>query len=200
MEETGVEDWGERSMGYKGATFRVEERPFPHIKVAPVLSQGSAEELLRLLDDMIWRRTIQQYYEFNIPAVSDEKERLCHHLSRWRTENVIRCYLGKNLSASLGREAEVDIHQYLPKTGVGVHTDGPAREARFVLNLNRGWYPDQGGVWILSENSDLKQPVSYIPPLHNTGFGFLTTAGSYHALSQRFSSTSYALVFRFKVE
>ena len=195
-----MEDRGKKSMGHEGATFRVEERPFPHIKVAPVLSQERAEGLLRLLDDMIWRRTRQQYYELNIPAVSDEKERLCRRLSRWRTENVIRCYLEKNLSASLGREAGLDLHQYLPGTGVGVHTDGPAREARFVLTLNRSWHPDQGGVWILSENSDLKQPVGYIPPLHNTGFGFLTTTGSYHALSERFSSTSYALVFRFKVE
>lgn len=180
-------------------SFRFEEIPFPHIKIAPLISVKEAEELLRLLDNMVWKRTTQEFYEFNIPTDLDKKT-LQHLLSSWRIGDRIRTYLQSYLDVHLGGEAIIDSHQYVPGTGIGVHTDGSAREARFVLNLNRGWQSSQGGVWVLSQNSNLKQFARYLPPLHNTGFGFLTRGGSYHALSERFSSSSYAVIFRFRIK
>lgn len=180
-------------------SFRFEEKPFPHIKIAPVISVKEAEELLHRLDSLVWKRTTHEYYEFNIP-VDLHKKTLQHLLLRWRMGDRIRTYLKSYLHVHLGEEAIIDSHQYVPRTGIGVHTDGPAKEARFVLNLNRGWQSSQGGVWVLSQNSNLKQFTRYLPPLHNTGFGFLTSRGSYHALSERFSSRSYAVIFRFRTE
>lgn len=180
--------------------FLYEEKPFPHVKVAPALNAEKATKILRLLDDMVWKRVTEEYYEFNVLSVQSQKEELQQCLLNWRIEDTIHVYLETYLDTSLTQKAIIEPHQYLPGTGIGVHTDGSVEEARFVLNLNREWRSDQGGVWILSRGSDLKPPVIYLPPIHNTGFGFMTAKASYHALSERFSAVAYTLVFRFEIE
>ena len=178
---------------------RVEREPFTHLKVAPVLRTEEAEELLSTLDRMDWQRRKQVFYEFDVATDQRSRDNFQERLVRSLTIDRIRGWLEQYLRTQLVSKATVDLHRYSPGTGIGVHTDGPTTEVRFVLNLNRSWQPSQGGIWVLSARSDLKPPVHFLPPLHNTGFGFLTSAGSYHALSERFFSGTYAVVFRFAV-
>ena len=179
---------------------RVEREPFTHVKVAPVLRAEKAEELLRILEGMEWQRKKQSFYEFDVVTNQHSQENLQERLVRSRTIDRVRGWLEQYLSTQLVPDVIVDLHRYSPGTGVGVHTDRPTAEARFVLNLNRSWQPNQGGIWVLSSRSDLKPPVHFLPPLHNTGFGFLTSAVSYHALSERLFPVAYTVVFRFAVE
>lgn len=146
---------------------------------------------------MDWQRRKQSFYEFDIVTNQQSRENLQERLVRSRTIDRVRGWLEQYLSTQLAPDAVIDLHRYSPGTGVGVHTDRPTAEARFVLNLNRSWQPNRGGIWVLSARSDLKPPVHFLPPLHNTGFGFLTSAVSYHALSERLCSVTYAVVFRF---
>ncbi len=176
---------------------RVEREPFTHVQVAPVLKAEEAEELLSVLERMDWQRRKQSFYEFDIVTNQQSRENLQERLVRSRTIDRVRGWLEQYLSTQLAPDAVIDLHRYSPGTGVGVHTDRPTAEARFVLNLNRSWQPNRGGIWVLSARSDLKPPVHFLPPLHNTGFGFLTSAVSYHALSERLCSVTYAVVFRF---
>ncbi len=180
--------------------FRVESEPFVHVKVAPVLSAEEAEEFLSLLEWMDWQRRKQAFYELDVVTNQHSQEYLQERLVRSRTIDRVREWLEQWLGSRLVPDAIVDLHRYSPGTGVGVHTDRPTAEARFVLNLNRSWQQNQGGIWVLSARSDLKPPVHFLPPLHNTGFGFLTSAASYHALSERLVSIAYAVVFRFTVK
>ncbi len=179
---------------------RVEREPFIHIKVAPVLSAEEAEALLRILDGMDWQRRKQSFYEFDVVVNQHSQEYLKERLVRSRTIDRAREWLEKYLGTRLAPDVIVDLHRYSPGTGVGVHTDRPTAEARFVLNLSRSWQPNQGGIWVLSSRSDLKPPVHFLPPLHNTGFGFLTSAVSYHALSERSFSVTYVVVLRFAIK
>lgn len=184
---------------YEAEGLRVESEPFVHVKVAPVLRAEEAEEFLGILERMDWQRRKQSFYEFDVVTNQHSQEYFKGRLVRSRTIDRVREWLEQCLSSRLVPDAIVDLYRYSPGTGVGVHTDRPTAEARFVLNLNRSWQPDQGGIWVLSSHSDLKPPVHFLPPLHNTGFGFLTNAVSYHALSERLCSDTYAVVFRFAV-
>lgn len=179
---------------------QVEREPFTHVQVAPVLKAKEAEELLSVLERMDWQRRKQAFYEFDTVTNQQSRENLQERLVRSRTIDRVRGWLEQYLSTQLVPDTIVDLHRYSPGTGVGVHTDRPTVEARFVLNLNRSWQPNQGGIWVLSSRSDLKPPVHFLPPLHNTGFGFLTSMNSYHALSERLVSVAYAAVFRFAVK
>ena len=91
----------------------------------------------------------------------------------------------------------IDLHKYNEGSGIGAHTDRGVSELRFVLNLNRDWELAHGGVWILSSASHLSIKTRYLAPIHNTGFGFRPGNKTFHALSERFVGSSYALVFRF---
>ena len=192
---------GDTDLKFYGAEgLRVESEPFTHIKVAPVLGAEEAETFLSMLERVAWQRRKQSFYEFDVVANQHSQENLQERLVRSRTIDRVREWLEQCLSSRLVPDAIVDLHRYSPGTGVGVHTDRPTAEARFVLNLNRSWQPNHGGIWVLSARSDLKPPAHFLPPLHNTGFGFLTSMNSYHALSERLSSVMYAVVFRFAVK
>lgn len=191
---------GDHFKSHTTGGIQVEREPFTHLKVAPVLRTEEAEELLSTLDRMDWQRRKQAFYEFDVVTDQRFRDNLRGRLIRYRTIDRIRDWLERCLSTQLVPKAIVDLHRYSPGTGIGVHTDGPTAEARFVLNLNCSWRPSQGGIWVLSARSNLKPPVHFLPPLHNTGFGFLTNAASYHALSERLVSVAYAVVFRFTVK
>lgn len=176
---------------------QVERSPFLHAKIAPVLNARKAEQLLYWLDCTEWQGGNQPFQKFDVPSVQNAKRILQDNFLDRQTVGSIRSHLEFGLHTHLGQEATIAAHRYSPGAGLTVHTDGDIKEARFVLNLNHNWRPDHGGIWVLSTNSALKEPVCYLPPLHNTGFGFLTTKDSYHSLSERHSSVGYAIVLGF---
>ena len=181
----------------KDGVVQVEKSPFLHAKIAPVLNAQKAEQLLYWLDSTEWERGNQPFQKFDVPSVQNAKRILQNNFLDLQAVGSIRSHLEFGLHTSLGQEAAIAAHRYSPGAGLTVHTDGDVEEARFVLNLNHNWRPDHGGIWVLSTSSALKEPVCYLPPLHNTGFGFLTTKDSYHSLSERHSLVGYAIVLRF---
>jgi hypothetical protein len=57
--------------------------------------------------------------------------------------------------------------------------------------------PEDGGVWVLSDRSTLHPSSKLIPPISNSGFAFVAARNTFHALSERHRSLSYAIVFEF---
>ncbi len=186
-----------KTSGSQSDRHRVEREPFTHVKAASVLNAEQAEYLLNALDRTEWRRRKESFAEFDVPEDPTVREELQDRLVQSCASDEVRGWLEEAVGAPLAADVIVDLHRYGPGTGIGVHTDGPVRQARFVLNLNRFWEPSQGGIWVLSARADLKAPVQFIPPLHNTGFGFLTTPASYHALSERQASVAYSVILGF---
>lgn len=181
----------------RAGVVQVEKSPFLHAKIAPVLNARKAEQLLYWLDRTKWQRGNQPFQKFDVPSVQNAKRILQNNFLDQQTIGSIRSHLEFGLHTHLGQEATIAVHRYSSGAGLTVHTDGDVEEARFVLNLNHNWQPNQGGIWVLSTSSALKEPVCYLPPLHNTGFGFLTTKDSYHSLSERHSSVGYTIVLGF---
>lgn len=178
-------------------SLRLERNPFTHIILAPVLEPEKAQELLVALESIEWKRIQQSFYEFDIPVERYSYEKLQDYLVRLPAVNRIHRFLQSSLCANLTSDVIVEPHRYSQGSGIGVHSDELVSEVRFVLNINRSWRPHDGGIWILSTSSDLHMSTQFMPSLHNTGFGFATGANSYHALSERLSSISYAIVLRF---
>lgn len=53
--------------------------------------------------------------------------------------------------------------------GIAPHTDRQLPNVRVVLNVNRRWQMNDGGIWALSSDAALRQNTSYLPALSNTG-------------------------------
>lgn len=173
----------------------VREKPFKHAVVASVLPADVATRLVDLFETFEWERRTDVFYRFDVPSNAGARELvlelLPRHLRVWDAVPALQ----EALRCSVDPAARLEIHRYTAGCGIGPHTDGGLPEMRCVLNLNRGWQMQEGGVWILSAESSLKDPV-YLPSINNTGFAFETGARSYHALSALNDGVAYGLTIR----
>ena len=85
-----------------------------------------------------------------------------------------------------------------PGQVVGVHSDRPLlgyEAARVVLQLNRGWQREHGGLLELYDSPE-GPPVAEVEPVYDAAFGFVLHEGSYHGVA-RVNRTRRSLVFNF---
>ena len=165
--------------------------------MAPVLDAGVATNFLDQLDGLTWRRNLGSRFCFNVPEPSSDYLAFHDFVILHKYFEVIVHAISAIYKFRHIQLFNIDLHKYDPGTAIGTHTDRGVTEFRFVLNLNRNWELSHGGVWILSSAPDLSKQTRYTAPIHNTGFGFGPGVNTFHALSERFVGTSYALVFRF---
>jgi hypothetical protein len=173
------------------------QTPFRHFLVAPVLDAGVAAHLLDQLEDLKWRRNLGARFCFDVPEPSSDYLAFHDSIVSSSKFEVLSDALFATYRLRDMQLFNIDLHKYGPGAGIGTHTDQGVDEFRFVLNLNRNWELSHGGVWILSSSSDLSKQTRYAAPIHNSGFGFRPGVNTFHALSERFAGTSYAIVFRF---
>lgn len=92
----------------------------------------------------------------------------------------------------------VTAQRMLPGQVIGIHSDRPLlgyESVRLVLQLNKHWQPEHGGILELftSPESDVVRSVN---PLYNEAFGFLLNAGSYHGVTEA-TQPRQTVVFNF---
>lgn len=92
----------------------------------------------------------------------------------------------------------VTAQRMLPGQVIGIHSDRPLlgyETARLVVQLNRGWQAEQGGVLELF-SSPTSAVVASVTPEYNKAFGFLLHADSYHGVTE-VSQPRQTVVFNF---
>jgi hypothetical protein len=80
----------------------------------------------------------------------------------------------------------VTAQQMRPGQVIGIHSDRPLlgyEIARLVVQLNKQWHPDHGGVLELFSSPEGKAVFS-VDPEYNKAFGFLLHAESYHGVTE----------------
>jgi 2OG-Fe(II) oxygenase superfamily len=81
---------------------------------------------------------------------------------------------------------EITAQRMMPGQRIGVHSDRPLAGfefVRLVVQLNRQWQPDHGGVLELFAQPD-NAPVYRVNPGYNEAFGFLLHVDSHHAVTE----------------
>ena len=68
---------------------------------------------------------------------------------------------------------------------------------RILIQLNRGWLDEQGGLLMLFGSSSPGDVQRVIRPLHRSAFGFSISDCSYHAVSTIAEGERYTLVYSF---
>lgn len=92
----------------------------------------------------------------------------------------------------------VTAQRMLPGHVIGIHSDQPFlgyEIARLVVQLNKQWQPDHGGVLELFSSPHGKAVFS-VDPEYNKAFGFLLHAESYHGVTE-VSQPRRTVVFNF---
>lgn len=174
----------------------LSEVPFGHLVLENILTAELCSNLVELLETFFWKESQESF--FKIQKLLDSADaKLLSGLLRDAAEPSIKAELENALRVGLRAPAHFGVQKYVQGNGIGPHTDSNVKAARFVLNLNRGWIPRDGGIWLLSDNNQLLPEPQFVAPINNSGFGFVPGENTYHALSERNSSEAYAIIFEF---
>ena len=168
--------------------------PYPHALIASWLGPQLDEAALDLLVEADWTREKGASFDFDrgnsLPLedllfASGAITRLRHRLV--------------DIFALAPDRASVAFHRYAHHAGIGPHTDAEDLECRVVFNLNRGWVPRNGGIWLLSTTRTLSASRRCIAPHHDTGFAFITAEKTFHAMTNVADANLYAIIIGFKL-
>lgn len=173
--------------------------PFAHHLVGPAFENSVANVLLDLFDAIDWTRRGCSFYRLDIPARDGDKDAIRETLEGSAQVVERRRLFEEKYGLCLSQTCGLEIHRYSEGCGIGPHTDAEPPEFRQVVNLNRGWSLDRGGVWILASDSKLREGRSYLPALNNTGFAFPTSSRSFHALSTYRGTPIYCVTLRYRI-
>ena len=69
---------------------------------------------------------------------------------------------------------------------------------RLLVQLNRGWHDEQGGMLMLFSSASPDDVRRIIRPLHGSAFAFRITPQSFHAVSTVRSGERFTLVYSFR--
>ncbi len=179
-------------------------KPFPHFASVECLDVLSAENILRWLEnDAPWRSFVDDFYEFEGVNLRDTRLPLTlNYLTKAPFLEVVRRDLEHVFGTSLGGCPGVAVQRLLPGRNIGVHTDfGSLHQThRLILQLNRGWSIEQGGVLMLFDEECPDRVTDehclYLPE-HRSAVGFAISETSYHAVSGVLAGERYSLCISF---
>ncbi len=152
--------------------------PFPFFYVDAAFSdeQCAALELL-FLQDSAWQHRDGAFYRCSLSDVTE------YIPATFQAEVLGRMHEITGLPL-VGRVV-VTAQRMLPGQAIGIHSDRPLlgyEMARLVVQLNRHWQIEHGGVLELFATPD-SAAVFRVTPEHNKAFGFLLHADSYHSVT-----------------
>jgi hypothetical protein len=172
-------------------------RPFPHLLLEDVLSEGLPSKILSFLEGVAWKHNRGSFFEFQEILNGSDLHSLRSTLASTNMEALVRFELENSLQIPLSNPLYFGVQKYAQHSGISSHTDADVKAVRFILNLNRGWSPRDGGIWLLAENYELWPDPEFVIPKNNFGFAFVPGTQTFHALSERISSESYAIILEF---
>lgn len=173
--------------------------PFPHFHLENAVIPSIESPLIEWLEqDAPWHLTRADFYEQH--EFSFEDCELPTALRDLKSPAFIR-YIkdGMSQSFSIGFDDRVDItaHRLTAGQVIKIHNDFiPGREThRLLIQLNRSWVPDQGGLLILFSDSSAQAASKFILPKSRSVFGFEISTKSLHAVSKIHSGNRFTLVY-----
>jgi Rps23 Pro-64 3,4-dihydroxylase Tpa1-like proline 4-hydroxylase len=176
--------------------------PFPHIRVPSLLPEQTAEALLTWLDaDAPWKLCVTDFYEqheFSMLQCSAPPE-IAEVVSDAFVDKIAR-ELSERLGAPQLALVDVAVHRLIEGQTIRIHNDhiGDEETHRLVVQLNRGWSIEQGGLFMIFERDAPESVADVMLPVHRSAFGFEISARSHHAVSTIHSGSRDTLVYTFR--
>lgn len=114
-------------------------------------------------------------------------------------DTLTRQILGPITSTSLVL-MDVTAHKLLAGQTIRIHNDyiENGESHRILVQLNRGWRDEQGGLLMLFGSGNAANLKRVIRPLHRSAFGFAISERSFHAVSRIAEGERYTLVYSFR--
>ncbi len=175
--------------------------PFPCFTVASVLSTSCEALLLDWLEtEAPWRISRQDFYEqyeFDFRDIAIP-EGLAPFFSDAAAKDL-RDKVASLFGVTLGPQIDITAHRLNRSQKIQIHNDArPDGEThRFLVQLNRAWPQENGGMLMLFSGPEVESLVDILPPTSRSAFGFKISQASFHAVSQVHQGDRFTLVFSF---
>ena len=155
------------------------QHPFPFFLVNAAFSEEQCAALLQLFsDDIEWQHRDAAFYRCSLSDVTEIIP------ATFQTEILAR--MREITGLPLVDRVLVTAQRMLPGQVIGIHSDRPLlgyELARLVVQLNREWQVEHGGVLELFSSPEGETEFS-VNPEYNKAFGFLLHADSYHGVTE----------------
>ncbi|MCQ8117712.1 2OG-Fe(II) oxygenase [Methylomonas rosea] len=155
------------------------DSPFPFFYVNAAFSQDQCAALDSLfLQDGNWQHRDGAFYRCSLKDVTENIP------DTFQAEVLTR--MREITGLPLTNRVLVTAQRMLPGQAIGVHSDRPLvgyEIARLVVQLNKQWQTDHGGVLELFSSPE-SEAVFSVNPEYNKAFGFLLHVDSYHGVTE----------------
>ncbi len=153
--------------------------PFPFFFVNAAFSEEQCAALDQLFSqDIEWQQRDGAFYRCSIGDVTETIP------ATFQAEILAR--MREITGLPLGYRVLVTAQRMLPGQVIGIHSDRPFlgyEIARLVVQLNKQWQAEHGGVLELFSSPE-GEAVFSVNPEYNKAVGFLLHADSYHAVTE----------------
>jgi len=168
-----------------------QQYPFPFFLVNAAFSEEQCAALDQLFSqDIEWQHRDGAFYRC---SMSDVTKLIS---ATFQTELLAR--MREITGLPLVNRMLITVQRMQPGQVIGIHSDRPYlgyEIARLVLQLNKRWQADHGGVLELFESREGKAVLG-VNPEYNRAVGFLLHPDSYHAVTE-VTQPRHTVVFNF---
>lgn len=175
--------------------------PFPYFVAAQALPPDFSLGVLAWFEDGApWQLIEAEFYEqHEFSLRHEELPEVVHFLVSDENLNYLRNCVEQSFQVKLSEQIDVTAHKLVPGQTIRVHNDYiPGREThRILIQLNRGWKDENGGLLIFFNSNDPADMNRAFRPEHNSCVGFEISPRSNHAVSTVYSGERFTLVYSF---
>ncbi|MCY4304401.1 MAG: 2OG-Fe(II) oxygenase [Aestuariivita sp.] len=174
--------------------------PFDHF-VASVTNPDSCGAWLEWLEkDAPWELTVTDFYEqYEFSLLHVRLPPVVGLLACRETLESLRSRMFHHFGILLSERVDVTAHKLLTNQTIRIHNDYiPGAEShRLLLQLNREWHPQFGGLLMLFKGSSPETISKIVEPRHGSVQAFAISPRSYHAVSTVHGGERFTVVYSF---
>lgn len=177
-------------------------KPFAHTTHRSPLPVPDCEAALTWMEtDAPWKLRVASFYEqweLHLEpdlVPSDVRPVLSPRTIEHLIASMLRPITERDLTLT-----EVTAHKLVPGQTIRIHNDflEDGETHRVLLQLNRGWDDDQGGLLMLFGGASPEELQRVIRPVHGSATAFAISPESFHAVSTIKGGHRYTLVYSFR--
>ena len=180
--------------------------PFPHAVAPRLLPPVLADQVLQWFEEAApWRLRVESFYEqyeLNLHQVAlpaQLRDLLAVEMIGWLARQMLSPLTANGLVNGFVL-VEANAHKLIRGQTIKIHNDyiGDDETHRILVQLNRNWSDENGGMLMLFSSPDASDVARLIRPIHGSAMAFEISPTSFHAVSTIRSSARYTLVYSFK--
>lgn len=176
-------------------------QPFPYFVSSKALSDEASELLLNWFEEEApWNLVEADFYEqYEFDLLHLDLPEAIKPICDTPTLSRVKRFVESAFRVQLTDRIDLTAHKLLSGQKIRVHNDFiPGAEThRVLIQLNRGWSDDNGGLLMFFNSHEASDIHRAFRPLHNSCVAFAISSKSLHAVSTIHASERFTLVYSF---